>query len=107
MVWGSIFDHGGFIFNVIQGRGCVFCVKLSIETTLERLVLKNAAQRTNQHVKSPSGARAKIIVGRSVARSLGRSVARSLGVSVARSLGVSVDRSVARSIGRSTGRLAG
>ena len=55
MVLRSIFDHGGFIFNVIQGRGCVFSVQLSIETTLERLVLKNAAQRPNQHVKSPTG----------------------------------------------------
>ena len=56
MVWRSIFDHGGCFFYVIQGRGCVFSVQLSIETTLERLVLKNAAQRTSQHVKSPSGA---------------------------------------------------
>ena len=73
MVWRSIFDHGGFIFNVIRGRGYVFSVQLSIETTLERLVLRNAAQRTSQHVKRTSGARVMIIFGRSIARSRARS----------------------------------
>ena len=98
---------------------------------LERPVLKNAAQRTSQHVKWTSGTRLTITVDRSiaravarsiiarasrssrsnarsldrsVARSLGRSVARSFGRSVARSLDRSVDRSIARSLPRSIDR---
>ena len=97
---------------------------------LERLVLKNAAQRTSQHVKWTSGARLTITVDRSIARAVARSIdhrsiiarsslawsldrsvaqsryrpiARSLGRSVARSL----DRSIARSLGLSVARSQG
>ena len=59
---------------------------------LERLVLKNAADRTS-HRLGP--------LGRLVARSLDRLVARSLDYSIARSLDRSIDRSLDRSIDRS------
>ena len=68
---------------------------------LERLVLKNPAQRTCQRVKWTSGARLTVTVDRSIARAVARSIfARSLGRSIARSL----DRSIARSLGRSVAR---
>ena len=47
----------------------LFSVLLSVGSTLERLVLKNAAQRTSQRVKWTSGAKVSIffLVGRTSA----------------------------------------
>ena len=81
---------------------------MSIGSVLERLVLKNAAQRTSQRLNWTSGARVTIIFGRSVARSLdrsiARSIARSLGRLIARSIARWLDRLVARSLDRSLDR---
>ena len=80
---------------------------------IKRLVLKNASQRTSQHVKWTSGARLAITIDRSIARavarsslarSLDRSAARTLGRSIARSLDRSVARSLRRSVARPFGR---
>ena len=54
----------------------VFSMKLNIGNVLERLVLKNLHQCTDQHVKWTSGARVMIDSFRSLDRSLDRCIAR-------------------------------
>ena len=85
-------------------------------SVLGRLVLKNLAQRTGQHVNWTSGAGAMISsvslfysyfdrwVTRSLERSIARSLARSLAQSPDRSLDRTPDRSIGRSIARSIAR---
>ena len=69
-----------------------FPLELCIGSVLELLVLENAAQRTSQRLRRPSGARVRTCsrsLGRLVSRSLDRSLDRSIVQSLARSLACS------------------
>ena len=72
----------------------------------ERLVLKNYAQRTSQHVKWTAGGRLTITVDRSIDLAVARSK-RSLDRSDARTRGRSIARSLDHSIVPSLDRLDG
>ena len=98
-----VFSENRIFKPIWVSKNLFVWMDLSIGSVLERLVLKNAAERTSQRLKWTSEARVMIVFGRSVsiARSLGRSIARSLGRSIARSLGSWVARSRDRLVARS------